>query len=168
MKFNAIDGRGIVVHPQYIGDCNTQRQRLPLKGYLLSESNEEGEEEEEEDHWQIRAFGSAVRVHADPPLQSLHALLSSNVLDSHSADALPLADFFHGLVFYLDPSIAPDQKRLLTRYVIAYDGEVEQFLTRDVTHVCTSDPQLQSEQVSPDWILACHVSQSLLPLMHHS
>lgn len=73
------------------------------------------------------------------------------------ADKLPT--FFQNCTFFFDKAIAATVKKNLVRFVYAYDGQVEDSLTDEVTHVIaqTRNDSISStvKQCKPDWIEAC-------------
>ncbi len=84
--------------------------------------------------------------------------------------ALPLPSFFQGMVVHLnDTSLPKDAIPVLYRYLIAYGAQVIEETIENATHICqsfTDTGLVKSERpvISPEWILACHAAQSLLPL----
>ncbi|XP_003386033.1 PREDICTED: DNA repair protein XRCC1-like [Amphimedon queenslandica] len=91
----------------------------------------------------------------------------------NSASLLNLADFFSDCVFLLYGDFSSSDMRLLTRYIRAYNGTIENYMSDKVTHVITQSEwdenfdQAKSENsslvfVGPDWIFACHKEQAIV------
>ncbi|KAG7154615.1 DNA repair protein XRCC1-like isoform X2 [Homarus americanus] len=92
-----------------------------------------------------------------------------------SALPLPsLGDFLKGKYFYIYGKLAEEKKQLLRRYIIAFKGELEDYMSEKVQIVITEDrwdknfdealndnPNLQF--VKPVWIWRCCDKQKLVP-----
>ncbi|XP_059156974.1 DNA repair protein XRCC1-like [Physella acuta] len=94
--------------------------------------------------------------------------------DSADSGLPDLPDFFTDKHFFLYGDIEATELRLLTRYIAAYNGEVEDYMNKKVNYVITSKKwdenfnMAKSENpqvifVKPEWILACHEKGVLLP-----
>lgn len=85
-----------------------------------------------------------------------------------------LPDFLTGKFFYLYGTFPDNQKRLLQRYIIAFNGAVEDYMSEKVQFVVTSQGWDESFEdalmengnlsfVKPSWILAINDRQKMLP-----
>ncbi|XP_049321033.1 DNA repair protein XRCC1 isoform X1 [Astyanax mexicanus] len=86
----------------------------------------------------------------------------------------PLPDFLSGKRFYLYGTFPDNQRRLLQRYIIAFDGAMEEYMSEKVQFVITSqgwddsfeDALMENGNLSfvkPTWIFAINDRQKLLP-----
>lgn len=96
--------------------------------------------------------------------------------DDDGADSgLPdLPDFFSDKHFFLYGTFSASERRLLRRYIAAYDGELENYMGSKVNYIITAehwddnfDEALSENEnlvfVKPKWIYACHDKNKLLP-----
>jgi hypothetical protein len=75
-----------------------------------------------------------------------------------------LIDIFSDIHVYLDPDLSNDDKRMLKRYIVAYNGDIDtKCISGTTTHVIVeSDEHGQKylnhdyKVVVKDWIVACH------------
>ncbi|KAK1806626.1 hypothetical protein P4O66_005129 [Electrophorus voltai] len=85
-----------------------------------------------------------------------------------------LPDFLTGKRFYLYGKFAENQRRLLQRYIVAFNGSVEDYMNEKVQFVITSqgwddafeEALLENENLSfvkPSWIFAINDRQKMLP-----
>jgi len=95
--------------------------------------------------------------------------------DNDSDYGLPdLPEFFTDKNFFFYGDFETADQRLLTRYIAAYNGEVEEYMSKRVKYVVTAqkwddnfeealneNPELIF--VKPKWISSCHDKQKLLP-----
>ncbi|XP_029411349.1 DNA repair protein XRCC1 isoform X2 [Nannospalax galili] len=85
-----------------------------------------------------------------------------------------LPDFFQGKHFFLYGEFPGDERRKLIRYVTAFNGELEDYMSERVQFVITAqewDPSFEEALmdnpslafVRPRWIYSCNEKQKLLP-----
>ncbi|XP_040110016.1 DNA repair protein XRCC1 [Oryx dammah] len=85
-----------------------------------------------------------------------------------------LPDFFQGKRFFLYGEFPGDERRILSRYVTAFNGELEDYMSERVQFVITAqewDPSFEEALtdnpslvfVRPRWIYSCSEKQKLLP-----
>lgn len=85
-----------------------------------------------------------------------------------------LPDFFQGKHFFLYGEFPGDERRKLIRYVTAFNGELEDYMSERVQFVITAqewDPNFEEALmenpslafVRPRWIYSCNEKQKLLP-----
>lgn len=85
-----------------------------------------------------------------------------------------LPDFFQGKHFFLYGEFPGDERRKLSRYVTAFNGELEDYMNDRVQFVITAqewDPSFEEALmdnpslvfVRPRWIYSCNEKQKLLP-----
>lgn len=95
-------------------------------------------------------------------------------VQSLSTNLLDLPDFFSKMVFLLYGEFEPEERRTLTRYITAYNGELEEYMNDDVKYVITNeswDDNFNEALVNnssltfvrPKWIYACHEKRSYVP-----
>ena len=76
----------------------------------------------------------------------------------------PLPNLFTGIVIYFH-SISSEETEYLSRYIIAYDGDIEKYLTSKVTHIlCPKDmttPLPDIEEGSPQVVMVTWVKDCL-------
>ncbi|XP_062842132.1 DNA repair protein XRCC1 [Trichomycterus rosablanca] len=94
--------------------------------------------------------------------------------------AIPeLPDFLAGKNFYLYGKFPDNQRRLLQRYIIAFNGALEDYMNEKVQFVITSqgwddsfeDALMENEKLSfvkPSWIFAINDRQKMLPYQPHT
>ncbi|XP_012589111.1 PREDICTED: DNA repair protein XRCC1 isoform X2 [Condylura cristata] len=94
--------------------------------------------------------------------------------ESPSLPIPELPDFFQGKHFFLYGEFPGDERRQLSRYVTAFNGELEDYMSDRVQFVITAqewDPQFEEALmdnpslvfVRPRWIYSCNEKQRLLP-----
>lgn len=90
------------------------------------------------------------------------------------SSALSPADFFQGKHFFLYGEFPGEERRKLSRYVTAFSGELEDYMSDRVQFVITAqewDPSFEEALmdnpslvfVRPRWIYSCNEKQKLLP-----
>ncbi|XP_048224782.1 DNA repair protein XRCC1 isoform X2 [Perognathus longimembris pacificus] len=94
--------------------------------------------------------------------------------DSEDLPVPELPDFFQGKRFFLYGEFPGDERRRLIRYVTAFNGELEDYMSDRVQFVITAqewDPSFEEALmdnpslafVRPRWIYSCNEKQRLLP-----
>ncbi|XP_006871424.1 PREDICTED: DNA repair protein XRCC1 [Chrysochloris asiatica] len=94
--------------------------------------------------------------------------------ESPSLPVPELPDFFQGKCFFLYGEFPGDERRKLMRYVTAFNGELEDYMSDRVQFVITAqewDPSFEEALmdnpslafVRPRWIYSCNEKQRLLP-----
>ncbi|XP_035825741.1 DNA repair protein XRCC1 isoform X2 [Aplysia californica] len=95
--------------------------------------------------------------------------------DDGSDSGLPdLPEFFTDKHFFLYGDFPSGEQRLLTRYIAAYNGEVDDYMSKRVNYVITGQKwddnfeEALNENanlvfVKPKWIFSCHEKLKLLP-----
>ncbi|XP_059759543.1 DNA repair protein XRCC1 isoform X2 [Balaenoptera ricei] len=94
--------------------------------------------------------------------------------ESPSLPIPELPDFFQGKHFFLYGEFPGDERRTLSRYVTAFNGELEDYMSDRVQFVITAqewDPSFEEALmdnpslvfVRPRWIYSCNEKQKLLP-----
>ncbi|KAH9504669.1 DNA repair protein xrcc1 [Bulinus truncatus] len=102
--------------------------------------------------------------------------LTVNKNDDSELPDLP--EFFTDKTFFFYGEIEPSERRLLTRYIAAYNGEVADYMNKSVNFVITTkkwdsnfDEALSENPhlffVKPKWIHQCHEKNKLIPYQHH-
>ncbi|KAK4328413.1 hypothetical protein Pmani_001161 [Petrolisthes manimaculis] len=103
-----------------------------------------------------------------------HLVTTTDLPDTSSLPLPSLGDYFSGKHFLLYGNMGDDQRRLLNRYITAFLGEVENYMSDKVHFVISEDawdrnfeealnehPSLQF--VRPLWVWRCCDKQRLLP-----
>lgn len=177
---------------------NTSRSTLPKKGVSFGSGSEPEESEEDTDDELRKAAernkqkkkqqekaetnpdqgkASAAKKEGDPydvatdEEQDNPASKDEGGSDSGVPD---LPEFFSDKHFFFYGDFESAERRLLTRYVAAYNGEEEDYMSKKVNFVVTSQKwddnfeEALSENpnlvfVKPRWIFACHDKSKLLP-----
>uniref|UniRef100_A0A096M0M7 DNA repair protein XRCC1 n=1 Tax=Poecilia formosa TaxID=48698 RepID=A0A096M0M7_POEFO len=92
--------------------------------------------------------------------------------EDHPIPELP--DFLHGKHFFLYGKFPNNERRLLLRYIVAFNGEIEEYMSEKVQFVVTSGGWHESFEdalmencnlnfVKPSWIYAINERQKMLP-----
>ncbi|XP_029959427.1 DNA repair protein XRCC1-like [Salarias fasciatus] len=90
-----------------------------------------------------------------------------------------LPDFLSGKHFFLYGKFPNNERRLLLRYIVAFNGEIEDYMTEKVQFVVTSEGWHESFEdalmengnlnfVKPAWIYAINERQKMLPYQPYS
>lgn len=90
-----------------------------------------------------------------------------------------LPDFLKGKHFFLYGKFPNNERRLLLRYIVAFNGEIEDYMTEKVQFVVTSEGWHDSFEdalmengnlnfVKPTWIYAINERQKMLPYQPYS
>lgn len=94
--------------------------------------------------------------------------------DTSNLPLPPLGDYFKGKFFFIYGKMAEEKKKLLHRYIIAFNGDVEDYMNEKVKFVITDedwdenfDEALNENSslqfVKPLWIWRCSDKQKLVP-----
>ncbi|XP_044064288.1 DNA repair protein XRCC1 [Siniperca chuatsi] len=97
--------------------------------------------------------------------------------EDHPIPELP--DFLSGKHFFLYGKFPNNERRLLLRYIVAFNGVIEDYMTEKVQFVVTSEGWHESFEdalmensnlnfVKPAWIYAINERQKMLPYQPHS
>jgi DNA-repair protein XRCC1 len=87
---------------------------------------------------------------------------------------MDLPDFLSDCRFLLYGDYSVNDRRTITRYITAYKGKIENYMSDVVTHVVSQDKwdenfdQAVAENsslifVKPQWIFACHSKSTKVP-----
>jgi len=140
------------------------QEREKLKASSRSDVEENKEENDGKDNEEMYDKSTD----EDEPQQSAEK-------DSDSDSGFPdLPDFFTDKNFFFYGEFPTGEQRLLTRYIAAYNGQVEEYMSKRVKYVITGqkwddnfeealteNPELVF--VKPKWITSCHSKLKLLP-----
>ncbi|XP_004644396.1 DNA repair protein XRCC1 isoform X4 [Octodon degus] len=149
-----------------------------------SAGRDNGEEESGDTEDELRRVAEQ-REHRPPPDQEEngedpYAGSTDENTDSEDRPETPdqpipeLPDFFQGKHFFLYGEFPGDERRKLIRYVTAFNGELEDYMSDRVQFVITAqewDPSFEEALmdnpslafVRPRWIYSCNEKQKLLP-----
>uniref|UniRef100_A0A4W5NTC3 DNA repair protein XRCC1 n=1 Tax=Hucho hucho TaxID=62062 RepID=A0A4W5NTC3_9TELE len=189
---------GIIVRKEWVLDCHKRKQKISFKRYLMdgAESSSEGsdveEDEESEEEKERRVWDSYKPFHdlASTSLQKKGEKERKGVeeedpfggstdenTDAEAEEDKPipeLPDFLTGKRFFLYGKFPNNDRRLLLRYIIAFNGAVEDYMSEKVQFVVTGEGWHDSFEdalmengnlsfVKPTWIFAINDRQKTLP-----
>ncbi|XP_068240803.1 DNA repair protein XRCC1-like [Palaemon carinicauda] len=94
--------------------------------------------------------------------------------DTSSLPLPPLGDYLKGKCFFIYGNMSAEMRLLLKRYIIAFDGICEDYMTEKVNFVVTEDEwddnfdnalseNASLQFVKPSWIWRCSDKQKLVP-----
>nr|XP_022340749.1 DNA repair protein XRCC1-like [Crassostrea virginica] len=161
------------------GDTEDELERVKAK--LASESKDSNPygDSTDEDEPAKKSKLSPSKDTSDPkPSTSQHSGALKTGEDSDDSGLPELPDYFTDKHFFLYGDFPGSERRLLTRYITAYDGEIEEYMNDKVHFVITNSdwdknfddalsdhPQLVF--VKPKWIHMCHEKEKLMPYQHY-
>lgn len=98
----------------------------------------------------------------------------STIVDTSEMPLPELPDYFHGSGFFLYGSFESAERRTLVRYIVAFNGKLEEYMNEKVAYVITKsewddnfDEALSSNEnlifVKPKWIHVCAEKQKGVP-----
>uniref|UniRef100_A0A4W6BTH4 DNA repair protein XRCC1 n=1 Tax=Lates calcarifer TaxID=8187 RepID=A0A4W6BTH4_LATCA len=196
---------GIIVRKEWVMDCHKRKQKISYKRYLMdgAESSSESEMEvddqsEEEMNTKVNLFfkffcpcervekgnrqkKAAAEVKTvkeeDPYGGSTDENTDAEAEEDHPIPELP--DFLSGKHFFLYGKFPNNERRLLLRYIVAFNGVIEDYMTEKVQFVVTSEGWHDSFEdalmengnlnfVKPAWIYAINERQKMLPYQPYS
>uniref|UniRef100_A0A7N6BLH6 DNA repair protein XRCC1 n=1 Tax=Anabas testudineus TaxID=64144 RepID=A0A7N6BLH6_ANATE len=186
---------GIIVRKDWVIDCHKRKQKISYKKYLMdgAESSSESEmdmddqsEEEmntkvnlvEKESRQNKATAEVKTVKEEDPYGgSTDENTDAEAEEDHPIPELP--DFLRGKHFFLYGKFPNNERRLLLRYIVAFNGVTEDYMTEKVQFVITSEGWHDSFEdalmentnlnfVKPAWIYAINERQKLLPYQPYS
>uniref|UniRef100_A0AAX7U019 DNA repair protein XRCC1 n=1 Tax=Astatotilapia calliptera TaxID=8154 RepID=A0AAX7U019_ASTCA len=187
---------GIIVRKDWVLDCHKRKQKISYKRFLMdgpessSESEmeaDDGSEEEmntkdkkvcpcervEEGRKQKKAATEGTVVKDEDPYGgSTDENTDAEAEEDHPIPELP--DFLSGKHFFLYGKFPNNDRRLLLRYIVAFNGVIEDYMTEKVQFVVTSEGWHDSFEdalmentnlnfVKPEWIYAISARQKMLP-----
>ncbi|XP_028985824.1 DNA repair protein XRCC1 [Betta splendens] len=132
----------------------------------------------EEESRQKKATASGVTVNAEDPYGgSTDENTDAEAEEEHPIPELP--DFLSGKRFFLYGKFPNNERRLLLRYIVAFNGVIEDYMTETVQFVITSEGWHDSFEdalmdntnlnfVKPAWIYAISERQKMLPYQPYS
>lgn len=96
------------------------------------------------------------------------------IVDTSEMPLPELPDYFHGSAFFLYGDFEPDEKRTLVRYIVAFNGQMEEYMNKKVAYVITKaewdenfEEALSSNEnlifVKPKWIHTCAEKKKGVP-----
>lgn len=161
------------------GDTEDELERVKAK--LASESkgsNPYGDSTDEDEPAKKSKPSPSKNNSNSKPSTSNQSGASKTGEDSDDSGLPDLPDYFTNKGFFLYGDFPSGERRLLTRYITAYNGEIEDYMNDKVHYVITNSdwdknfddalsdhPQLVF--VKPKWIHACHEKEKLMPYQHY-
>uniref|UniRef100_A0A8C9Y944 DNA repair protein XRCC1 n=1 Tax=Sander lucioperca TaxID=283035 RepID=A0A8C9Y944_SANLU len=181
---------GIIVRREWIMDCHKRKQMISYKRYLMdgaessSESEMEGDDQSEEEiNTKVNLFLKSNGSFSCPcnrvenESRQKKAAAGGKAEEDHPIPELP--DFLKGKHFFLYGKFPNNERRLLLRYIVAFNGLIEDYMTEKVQFVVTSEGWHDSFEdalmengnlnfVKPAWIYAINERQKILPYQPYS
>lgn len=142
------------------------------------ESGVDTEDELQRVEKESRQKKAAAEVKADDPYGgSTDENTDAEAEEDHPIPELP--DFLSGKHFFLFGKFPNNERRLLLRYIVAFNGVIEDYMTEKVQFVVTSEGWQDSFEdalmdncnlnfVKPAWIYAINERQKMLPYQPYS
>uniref|UniRef100_A0A3Q2P428 DNA repair protein XRCC1 n=1 Tax=Fundulus heteroclitus TaxID=8078 RepID=A0A3Q2P428_FUNHE len=188
---------GIIVRKEWVMDCHKRKEKISYKRYLMDgaesssesemEVDDQSEEEEIETKMWPTMYSSCQRVESrqkkaaaeessvkeeDPYGGSTDENTDAEAEEDHPIPELP--DFLNGKHFFLYGKFPNNERRLLLRYIVAFNGVIEEYMSDKVQFVVTSEGWHESFEdalmencnlnfVKPAWIYAINERQKMLP-----
>uniref|UniRef100_A0A3B4BAX7 DNA repair protein XRCC1 n=1 Tax=Periophthalmus magnuspinnatus TaxID=409849 RepID=A0A3B4BAX7_9GOBI len=187
---------GIIVRKEWVMDCHKRKQNISFKRYLMdgaessSESEMEADDQSDEEvntkwlskggfvHGRVeennmqKKAAAAVKEEDDPYGGSTDENTDAEAEQDYPIPELP--DFLSGKHFFLYGKFPNNERRLLLRYIVAFNGTIEDYMTEKVQFVVTSEGWQDSFEdalmensnlnfVKPAWIYSINERQKLLP-----
>uniref|UniRef100_A0A3P9MHN5 DNA repair protein XRCC1 n=1 Tax=Oryzias latipes TaxID=8090 RepID=A0A3P9MHN5_ORYLA len=154
---------------------NPEIQVTPKKSPAKRDEEEEYARSTDEENESRRKKAAAERTAEegeDPYGGSTDENTDAEAEEDHPIPELP--DFLSGKHFFLYGKFPNDERRLLLRYIVAFNGVIEDYMTDKVQFVVTSEGWHESFEdalmensnlnfVKPAWIYAINERQKLLP-----
>uniref|UniRef100_A0A672FHD1 DNA repair protein XRCC1 n=1 Tax=Salarias fasciatus TaxID=181472 RepID=A0A672FHD1_SALFA len=190
---------GMIVRKEWVLDCHKRKQKLSYKRYLMDGAESSSESEMDVDDRSEEEMSTEVhlvrRSSRDEVEKSHKGKTAAAVKDEdpyggstdentdveaevdHPIPELP--DFLSGKHFFLYGKFPNNERRLLLRYIVAFNGEIEDYMTEKVQFVVTSEGWHESFEdalmengnlnfVKPAWIYAINERQKMLPYQPYS
>ncbi|XP_061197907.1 DNA repair protein XRCC1-like isoform X2 [Saccostrea echinata] len=180
------DSGGEEAPMDYGGDTDsggdTEDELEKVKAKLASESkksNPYGDSTDEDEPSKKSPKPSPSKNNSNPQPSTSHQSETSKAADDSDDSGLPdLPDYFTDKHFFLYGDFPSGERRLLTRYITAYNGEIEEYMNDKVHYVITNsdwdknfDDALSDNPklvfVKPKWIHMCHEKEKLVPYQHY-
>uniref|UniRef100_A0A6Q2XKN8 DNA repair protein XRCC1 n=1 Tax=Esox lucius TaxID=8010 RepID=A0A6Q2XKN8_ESOLU len=151
---------GIIVRKEWVLDCHKRKQNISFKQVESTSRQKKGEKERKE------------MKEEDPYGASTDENTDAEAEEDKPIPELP--DFLTGKRFFLYGKFPNNDRRLLLRYIIAFNGEVEDYMSEKVQFVVTGEGWHDSFEdalmengnlsfVKPTWIFAINDRQKMLP-----
>uniref|UniRef100_A0A4W4FY61 DNA repair protein XRCC1 n=1 Tax=Electrophorus electricus TaxID=8005 RepID=A0A4W4FY61_ELEEL len=167
---------GLIVHKEWVLDCHKRKQKISYRRWVRSQVFFKSYEDEEDSGMdtedELRRSARERETEDDPYGGSTDENTDAEEEVDKPIPELP--DFLTGKRFYLYGKFAENQRRLLQRYIVAFNGSVEDYMNEKVQFVITSqgwddafeEALLENENLSfvkPSWIFAINDRQKMLP-----
>uniref|UniRef100_A0A673A1U3 DNA repair protein XRCC1 n=1 Tax=Sphaeramia orbicularis TaxID=375764 RepID=A0A673A1U3_9TELE len=167
---------GIIVRKEWVMDCHKRKQKISYKRgvriYFTILLCVLDRVENENQQKKASAAKKAVKEEEDPYGGSTDENTDAEAEVDHPIPELP--DFLSGKRFFLYGKFPNNERRLLLRYIVAFNGVIEDYMTEKVQFVVTSEGWHDSFEdalmengnlnfVKPTWIYAINERQKLLP-----
>uniref|UniRef100_A0A8C7NLW7 DNA repair protein XRCC1 n=1 Tax=Oncorhynchus mykiss TaxID=8022 RepID=A0A8C7NLW7_ONCMY len=173
---------GVIVRKEWVLDCHKRKQKISFKQYLMdgAESSSEGSDDESEEEKERRSENRQKKGEKERKGVEEEDPFGGSTDENTDAEAdedepIPeLPDFLTGKRFFLYGKFPNNDRRLLLRYIIAFNGAVEDYMSEKVQFVVTSEGWHDSFEdalmengnlsfVKPTWIFAINDRQKTLP-----
>uniref|UniRef100_A0A8C2ZVH7 DNA repair protein XRCC1 n=1 Tax=Cyclopterus lumpus TaxID=8103 RepID=A0A8C2ZVH7_CYCLU len=158
---------GIIVRKEWVMDCHKRKQKIHNMSFSCPCNRVENESRQKK----AAAEGKKVKQE-DPYGGSTDENTDAEAEEDHPIPVLP--DFLSGKHFFLYGKFPNNERRLLLRYIVAFNGLIEDYMTETVQFVVTSEGWHDSFEdalvengnlnfVKPAWIYAINERQKILP-----
>ena len=185
-----------IVKPAWIDECHKSKKRVSIKTYMMAKIDEpvrsfpkksvkaspkiaeDGSDTDELSDQEMEWKSSGGHVDENKDYDSAYDASTEDEKESSepkvSFDLLNLPNFLEKCVVLIYGDFEQSEQETISRYVIAYGGEVVGYMSDKVTHVISGvvwddnfDEALSENSslqfVKPDWLFACHSQQKLMP-----
>uniref|UniRef100_A0A7N8YES2 DNA repair protein XRCC1 n=1 Tax=Mastacembelus armatus TaxID=205130 RepID=A0A7N8YES2_9TELE len=164
---------GIIVRKEWIIDCHKKRQKISYKqNFFTLVKRVEKESRQKKTTAEVK-----LDKEEDPYGGSTDENTDAEAEEDHPIPELP--DFLSGKYFFLYGKFPNNERRLLLRYIVAFNGAIEDYMTEKVQFVVTSEGWQDSFEdalmengnlnfVKPAWIYAINERQKMLPYQPYS
>ncbi|XP_048772083.2 DNA repair protein XRCC1-like isoform X2 [Ostrea edulis] len=153
------------------GDTEDELEKMKVKLASESKQSDPYSDSTDEDEPSKKSSNSQ-------PSTSHQSKANTTADDSDDSGLPELPEYFTDKHFFLYGDYPTGERRLMTRYITAYDGEIEEYMNDKVHYVITNsewdknfDDALSDYPklvfVKPKWIQMCHEKEKLLPYQHY-
>uniref|UniRef100_A0A8C4DKE3 DNA repair protein XRCC1 n=1 Tax=Dicentrarchus labrax TaxID=13489 RepID=A0A8C4DKE3_DICLA len=155
---------GIIVRKEWVIDCGGDESAVDTEDELQRVENESRQKKAASERKMVKE--------EDPYGGSTDENTDTEAEQDHPIPELP--DFLTGKRFFLYGKFPNNERRLLLRYIVAFNGAIEDYMTEKVQFVVTSEGWHDSFEdalmensnlnfVKPTWIYAINERQKMLP-----
>ncbi|XP_034730584.1 DNA repair protein XRCC1 isoform X1 [Etheostoma cragini] len=162
---------------QYAGSTDVDEPTGDSDDESAVDTEDELQRVENENRQKKAAVGGKMMKQEDPYGGSTDENTDAEAEEDHPIPELP--DYLKGKHFFLYGKFPNNERRLLLRYIVAFNGLIEDYMTEKVQFVVTSEGWHDSFEdalmengnlnfVKPAWIYAINERQKILPYQPYS